>query len=112
MKLSEFKEKIDLYASTIKPHNDPEVVVEYKPPFTTVGGAPCVSVNRVWNGFDWDNGKFFITTEKQLTLADNEFAAQFKKLQEDYGWMKYENRNLEAENKKLRKLLEDKNENI
>jgi len=107
MKLSEFKQKIDLYAESIKPHNDPEVVVDYKPPFTTVGGLPCTSVTGVFKGFDWDNGKFFICTEKRLTLADNEFAEQFKKLQADYGWVKLENRNLKAEIKKLNKQIDD-----
>lgn len=105
MKLSEFKEKINLYANHIEDYDDPEVVVEYKPPFTTVGGLPCVSVNRVWKGFDWDDGKFFIVTEKPLTLVDGEFAEKFKKLQEDYGWAKYENRNLKAEIKKLKEQL-------
>ena len=102
MKLSEFKQKIDLYADRIKEYDDPEVVVEYKPPFTTVGGAPCVSVTRVSKGFDWDNGKFFVVTEKPLTLVDGEFTEKFKKLQEDYGWAKLENRNLKAEIKKLK----------
>ena len=105
MKLSEFKAKIDLYAEGIQPHNDPEVVVDYKPPYTTVGGLPCTVVTGVSKGFDWDNGKFFICTEKRLTLADNEFAEQFKKLQDDYGWAKYENRNLKAEIKKLKAQL-------
>ena len=107
MKLSEFKAKIDLYAEGIKPYNDPEVVVDYKPPFTTVGGLPCTSVTGVFKGFDWDNGKFFICTEQKLTLADNEFAKQFKKLQDDYGWAKYENRNLKADIKKLQKRIDE-----
>lgn len=102
MKLSEFKAKIDLYAAGIKEYDDPEVVVEYKPPFTTVGGVPCVSVTRVSKGFDWDKGKFFIITEEPLTLVDAEFDEKFRKLQEDYGWAQYENRNLKAEIKKLK----------
>ena len=105
MKLSEFKTKIDLYAEHISPYNDPQVVVEYKPPFTTVGGAPCVSVKGVCNGFDWNAGKFFIQTEQTLTLADGEFTEKFKKLQEDYGWALYENRKLKAEIKKLKEQL-------
>lgn len=107
MKLSEFKAKIDLYADRIKEYDDPEVVVEYKPPFTTVGGAPCVSVVRVSKGFDWDNGKFFVVTEKPLTLVDGEFTEKFKKLQDDYGWAKYENRNLKADIKKLQKRIDE-----
>ena len=105
MKLSEFKQKIDLYADRGKDYDDPEVVVEYKPPFTTVGGAPCVTVTGVMKGFDWDNGRFFIVTEKPLTLVDGEFTEKFKKLQEDYGWAKLENRNLKAEIKKLKEQL-------
>lgn len=102
MKLSEFKVMIDSAAERTKPHNDPDVVIQYKPPFTTVGGLPCVHVTGVWKGFDWDAGKFFIDTEERLTLADADFAEKFKKLQEDYGWAKLENRNLKAEIKKLK----------
>ena len=100
MKLSEFKEKIDLYASTLKPHNDPDVVVEVKMPFTTAGGTPSVNVKSIRSGFDWDNGKFFIVSEETVTLADAEFAAKFKKLQEDYGWAKIQKINELNINKK------------
>lgn len=110
MKLTELKEKIDLYASTIKPHNDPDVVIEVKMPFTTVGGTPSVTVKSIRSGFDWDNGKFFIVPEETVTPADVDFAAKFKKMQEDYGWATYENRNLKAENTRLKKLLETKND--
>lgn len=105
MKLSEFKEKIDLYAKHTKEYNDPEVVVEYKPPFATAGGQPCVAVTGMLRGFDWDAGKFFIVTQQQLTLADAEFAEKFKKLQDEYGWAKLENRTLKAEIKKLKDQL-------
>lgn len=102
MKLTEFKTKIDLYANSVKHYNDPEVVVQYRPPFTTAGGTPCVVVTGVSMGFDWDSGKFFVMTEEPLTLVNGEFTEKFKKLQEDYRCIQYENRNLKAEIKKLK----------
>jgi len=107
MKLSELHRIVNLLHRPDH-YMDPEVVIQVKPPFTTVGGTPSVNVKTVYNGFDWDNGKFFVIPEETLVNADVDFESKFKKLQEDYGWATYENRNLKAENKKLRKQLEDK----
>ncbi len=37
-----------------------------------VGGTPCVKVSSVNAGFDWDNGKLIIDTEKPLTALSPE----------------------------------------
>lgn len=107
MKLSEFIEKAGRHIDPGRPHYDFDLVVKYKPPFTTVGGTPCVEVVSYQAGFDWDQGKFILVTDKPLTLADGDYEQKFKKLQDDYGWAKYENRNLKADNKKLQKRIDE-----
>lgn len=37
-----------------------------------IGGTPCVNVESINAGFDWDNGKVILSTEKQLTLLSSE----------------------------------------
>lgn len=107
MKLSEFIERASRHLNPNRPYNDPELVIQYKPPFSTVGGTPCVPVKAYMNGFDWDAGKFILVPEEKLTLADAEFTEKFTKLQDDYGWAQYENRNLKGEIKRLQKQIAD-----
>lgn len=102
MKLSELHRLVNLL---YKEDNDKEVMVAIKLPYVTVGAIPMVAVKSVQNGFDWEQGKFILRTEEELTPVDRDFAAQMKKMQDDLGWAQYENRNLKAENKKLLKLL-------
>jgi hypothetical protein len=97
MKASELKQKLE----HVK--DDVEVVVAIKLPFTTVGPIPTVPVKHAFNGFDWEAGKFIITPEENLTPANRDFESQMKQMQKDLGWSNYENRNLKAEIKRLRK---------
>jgi hypothetical protein len=83
--------------------DDTDIMIAIKLPFSTVGAIPMVPVKHAWKGFDWESGKFIITPEEELTPADRDFASQMKKMQDELGWAKYENRNLKAEIKKLRK---------
>ena len=94
--------------------DDPEVVIGIKLPYSTVGGSPFTKVKSVQMGFDWDQGKFsfdwdqgkfFITPEEELTPSDRDFAKQMTEMQERAGWADYENRNLKAEIRRLKKLL-------
>ena len=105
MKLSELKALVDRAVETSRDYEDHEVVVAVKLPYTTVGAIPMVAVKSVNKGFDWENGKFIIRTEEELTPADRDFAEQMRKMQDDLGWAKYENRGLKAEIKKLKKQL-------
>lgn len=97
MKAGELKQKLE----HVK--DDVEIMVAIKLPFTTVGAIPMVPVKYAFNGFDWEAGKFIITPEENLTPADRDFESQMKQMQKDLGWASYENRNLKAEIKKLRK---------
>ncbi len=102
MKLSELHRLVNVYQERMM-REDPEVVIQVKLPYSTVGGQPTVPVKFISMGFDWDAGKFIITPEENLTPADRNFAEQMQKMQDDLGWAKYENRNLKAEIKKLKK---------
>ena len=100
MKLSELKQLVDRHI--LMDRDDPEVVVRIKMPYTTVGGMPTVKIKNAQMGFDWDSGKFIFSTEEDLTPSDRDFAKQMKDMQERAGWADYENRNLKAENRRLK----------
>ncbi len=104
MKFSELKRLVDLYHRPDH-HEDPEVVIQIKLPYSTVGSMPTVKLKSVQMGFDWDHGKFILVPEENLTPSDRDFAEQMKKMQERAGWADYENRNLKAEIKRLKKQL-------
>lgn len=105
MKLRELKHLVDLAVETSQDYEDHEVVIAVKLPYTTVGAIPTVPVKLAFKGFDWENGKFILTPEENLTPADRDFAETMKKLQDKVGWAEYENRNLKAEIKRLKKQI-------
>jgi hypothetical protein len=104
MKLSELHRLVNVYQERMM-REDPEVVVQIKLPYSTMGGQPTVPVKSLQMGFDWDHGKFIITPEENLTPADRDFAEQMRKMQDDLGWVKLENHKLKQEIKKLKKQL-------
>lgn len=104
MKVSELKKAL---AHINGRYEDDEVVVVVKTPHQTVGGTPIVPVSHANAGFDWDNGKFMIFPEEKLQKADIDYDEKYAKLEKDYGWLYYENRNLKNEIKKLRKQLKE-----
>ena len=108
MKLSELKRLVDLYHRDSR--DDDEVVIQIKLPYSTVGVSPFVKVKNVYPGFDWDQGKFFIIPEEDVTPSDRDFAKQMKEMQDRAGWADYENRNLKAEIRQLKKKLEAEDE--
>lgn len=105
MKFSELKKYIDRQSEIMRDYEDPEVVIQIKLPYSTVGGSPFAKVKSVQMGFDWDSGKFFIDPEEELTPSDRDFAKQMKDMQERAGWADYENRNLKAEIRRLKKKI-------
>jgi squalene cyclase len=109
MKLSELKRLVERY--DLNPyHEDSEVVIQIKLPYSTVGGTPFVKVKNVYPGFDWDQGKFFVIPEEDVTPSDRDFAKQMHEMQERAGWADYENRNLKAEIRQLKKKLKAEDE--
>lgn len=107
MKLSELKKYIDRQFEYMRAGDDPEVVIQIKLPYSTVGGSPFAKVKSVQMGFDWDSGKFFIMPEEELTPSDRDFAKQMREMQERAGWADHENRNLKAEIRQLKKKLKE-----
>ena len=107
MKFSELKRLVDLYHRDSH-HEDPEVVIQIKLPYSTVGGTPTVKIKNAQMGFDWDSGKFIFTTEEPLTPSNRDFVKQMKEMQDRAGMADYENRGLKAEIRRLKKLLEEK----
>lgn len=105
MKLSELKLFVDRAVQYSRHGDDPEVVVQIKLPYSTVGGTPRVPVKSVQSGFDWDAGKFFIVPEEDLTPSDRDFAKQMREMQERAGWADAENRRLKAELNQIKKQL-------
>lgn len=109
MKLSELHRIVNLYYRPDYPE-DPEVMIRVKLPYVTVGALPMVNVKSMNMGFDWEAGRFIIWPEEDLTPSDRDFAKQMKEMQDRAGWADYENRNLKAEIRRLKKQLEAKNE--
>jgi len=97
MKVSELKRILE----HVRDEN--EVMIAIKLPYSTVGAIPMVAVKTAQNGFDWENGKFILRAEEELSPADRDFAQQMRDMQEQLGWAEYEKRNLRAEIKKLNK---------
>jgi hypothetical protein len=44
--------------------------------------------------------------KENLTPSDRDFEAKMKKMQEELGWLNYENKNLKAEIRKLKQTKE------
>lgn len=108
MKLSELHKRIAAHVEDMQPYQDLDVVISIKLPYATMGAQPTVKVKNVWNGFDWDDGKFIIVPEESLTKPNDEFTKQFKDMQDRYGRLYSENNDLKSEIKKLKKLLNTK----
>ena len=106
MKFSELKKLVDLYYRDDS-RDDPRVVIQIKLPYNTVGGTPVVDVKNLQMGFDWDSGKLIIVPEEDITPSDRDFAKQMKEMQDRAGWADYENRNLKAEIRRLKKKLNE-----
>jgi hypothetical protein len=104
VKLSELCHIVNRY-SRDGYREDPEVMILIKLPYATVGSRPMVHVKSITMGFDWEDGKFIIAPDEDLTPSDRDFATQMKKMQERAGFADYENRNLKAEIRRLKKQL-------
>jgi len=84
-------------------------MIRVKLPYDTVGALPMVKVKSMNMGFDWEAGRFIICPEEDLTPSDRDFAKQMKEMQERAYNSDYENRNLKAEIRRLKKKLKEEN---
>jgi hypothetical protein len=99
MKVSELKSILE------REDDNLDVMILIDLPYATVGSRPMVGIESVYGGFDWEAGRLMFKPTESLTPADRDFAKQMKEMQERAGWADYENRNLKAEIRKLKKQL-------
>ena len=105
MKLSQFKQALEASTRFVKEWEDPEVVIPLSTVFPSVGGQPCLPVTRLGLGFDWDKGKLFISGEEKLAKYSDIEPETVQKLRKDLDSWAWQTRQVEAENKKLKKEL-------
>lgn len=70
MKLKELKQSIDFYISRNQNNEEKEVVVSLDQ--VSVGFSASSQVEQFYEGIDWDNGKFFISTKDTLIMKDKD----------------------------------------
>lgn len=71
MKLTEFKEHIDWICETYPQEADRELTVVVVTRDPSIGGSACTEVKAVHKGFDWENGRVNIYTEKEVVFKTN-----------------------------------------
>jgi hypothetical protein len=82
MKLSELHHIVNHYWNETKPtHRDQEVMIAIELPYATVGARPMVAVKSASAGFDWEQGKFILYPESNLTPPSDELEQRFKKME-------------------------------
>ena len=94
----------DLIAILERANPEDDVRIRIKSP-GTVGQSPTVDVKSASSGFDWDRGSFLISPVDDLSKDTIQLLEQIKTLQDKFGWSEYENRNLKADIKRLRKQI-------
>lgn len=73
----------------------------------SVAAQPYVNLKSISAGFDWDQGKLFLYPEVDLRECNRDELTAIQKRLDEIGWDMYENRNLKAENKRLKKQLQE-----
>lgn len=108
MKLSEFKRLVDRAIiqceSSNRSADDIDVVIPVAA-VGTVGPHPCVVVESVAMGFDWDSGKYFINPVGDLREINRDEVAHLRKKYDVTAKTVYEANKLRAENKQLKNQL-------
>ena len=94
----------ELIAILERANPEDDVRIRIKSP-GTVGQSPTVDVKSASSGFDWDRGFFLIFPVDDLSKDTVQLLEQIKTLQDKFGWSEYENRNLKADIKRLRKQI-------
>lgn len=103
MKLYELHERLGMYL-TDRSRND-KVVVGIMSNTSNTEGTRSVEIVSAHRGFDWDNGKFFLNTEKPLFAFDENKSSKIRVLEQKLGWCEYEKRALKREITKLKSII-------
>lgn len=98
---------IDLKKILERVSDNEEVVILETKSYATIGGRPNVEVHTAGSGFDWDKGKFFLIPKEPMVKQISTDEQVARELQTKLGWVEYDNRNLKAEIRKLKKELEN-----
>lgn len=69
MNINELKDKVDLYHPHIDKNNPSEVVIQLSTP--GIGTTPCVGVENIYAGFDWDHGKLLIIPNEPIVKKND-----------------------------------------
>lgn len=91
MKLLDAIESLEcIYRNTGSRRDTVELVVMVHQP-GTVGGTPCVAVDRIYAGFDWDANCILLSTSKPLSaLSPEDLAAINKSAKDGQSWHAYQ----------------------
>jgi hypothetical protein len=90
-----------------KQNEVPSVHILIKKPYGTVGAQPTVELKHVYSGFDWDAGKILLEPAEPLQQIDAVLSAQLAATVKKYDNLYYENQHIKAENRRLKKELND-----
>ena len=70
MNINEFTMRVEAHQE-ISNKTNPESVVIQVEDTNSVGGTPCVGIETMYAGFDWDDGKFIIIPSEPLIKKKN-----------------------------------------
>jgi hypothetical protein len=73
----------------------------------SIGGTPCVNIESVSAGFDWDSGKVFLSTKESLREIDRDEIKAIRDKYEELGWSQYKIGKIKKENEMLKKRIEE-----
>jgi hypothetical protein len=110
MNLFELKGRIDTIALRYYDDDDLKqirVCIPIKTP-SAIGGTPCIDIDSIHLGFDWDNNKLMLYPTEDLSRTDHDYLANLRAKAAELGWSVYEMGNLKREIKLLKKLLKEK----
>lgn len=79
-----------------------EVMIRVTLPYATVGAVPMVKVKSASSGFDWENGKFILWPDENLSPSSDKLKEQFKKMEKQCSELFIKNMELEKELRKLK----------
>lgn len=89
MNIDQLIEQLQRVKAT-QPNRNWRLVVKVFQP-CSIGGSPCVEVERINIGFDWDAGKVLVETQTPLTaLCAGDVAAIHKSAKEGQSWHAYQ----------------------
>lgn len=97
---------------------DEKVVIPVKSLFPSVGGSPCVEIERAYYGFDWNAGKFFLKPVEPVQAVGDTYDREkelARKNSDTLGWMWYILNSQQTDDafkvREMKKLLKKKLDN-